>query len=75
MQALKIVTSPITQEEIEAIIGLQNQIMQLDRMMCRRQEDILRRLLAGNPVEAGIHLAEIEQVIEGGSQTTRVVLR
>jgi len=55
----------IEQSEIETLYGFQNQIRALERIVNEQSAALLRRLLAGSPVEPGTHTAEIEQ--QGGT--------
>lgn len=64
----------ITQDEIETLIGLENQIRNLQRMFERQAADVLDRLMAGATVEPGTHTAEIEETREGGEIRTRLRL-
>ena len=65
-------TAIITQGEIEALIGLQNQIRNLQKKYDRKAGALLDRLMAGVTVEDGTHTAELEHLREGGARITRI---
>ncbi len=64
----------ILQEEVDVIIGIENQIRTLQRVYNERTASILSRLLAGCAVERGSNQIETEEVGEGPQQLTRLVI-
>ncbi|MDE2097825.1 MAG: hypothetical protein KGL39_11300 [Patescibacteria group bacterium] len=64
----------IDQEEIESLIGLRNQLIRHERIYKEAADVVFRRLLAGCPVEPGIHCAEIETVDDGAERTIKLVV-
>lgn len=74
MGTLRVVRSVVTQEDIETVIGLRNQIRHLRKLLRRQLADILLKMLAGARVEQGTHSVELDQKTEGGIQTTRLVI-
>jgi hypothetical protein len=50
----------ISQEELEVMIGLANQLRTLNKLYAKRAGELLLRLQAGAAVEYGVHTAEIE---------------
>ena len=62
----------VTQEDIEALIGLQNQIRNLQRMYDKQAAALLDLLVAGAEVETGTHTAEVEHIRKRGALITRL---
>lgn len=65
----------VSQEEIGALVGIQNQMRTLGKTFERRCRDVFARLARGALVECGTHTAELEEIDEGSIRTTRLVLR
>lgn len=65
----------ITQNELGNIHTLDAQIERLARTRNEIAESILRRMLSGTPVEAGMFDAELEERVENGAllQWLRVI--
>lgn len=64
----------VTQEELEILIGFENQIRQLQRLRSHQRGAIVDRLLAGAAIEPGTHTAEIQTDRTGGDLVTRLVI-
>ncbi len=75
MASLRVVRpAPVSQQELESLIGIQNQIRHLRRMYDRQCADLLDRLLAGVDVEPGIHQAEAHTEESGPRRVTRLII-
>jgi hypothetical protein len=72
MLSLQAIDQEVSQDEIEEIIGLRNQIRKLRNMQRKRAVRIFQRLLAGAKVEQGIHCAEIVEKSTGCVRVTRL---
>jgi len=64
----------VSQDELDALVGIQNQIHRLSKIYDRRCREVFERLLLGASVECGTHIAELEEMDEGPIRTTRLVL-
>lgn len=60
----------VAQADLEALIGISNQIKHLQRMYNNQANDLLERLMAGDAIEPGIHHAEVVTSRAGGRITT-----
>lgn len=74
-QRIREVSPRIEQDELEMIIGLENQISTLTRLYNQRTSDILCRLAAGVEIEDGTHVARLEDVTEGPVRTIQLIIR
>ena len=63
------------QREIEHLIGLENHIMQLQRIYNEAAADVMDRILNGALVESGTHTAGVRHSNRGRVRTVRLVIR
>jgi hypothetical protein len=75
MPALHVAAQRVTQDELEDLIGLRNQVRHLRRLIDRQSNDILHRLLAGAAVECGTHVAEVQERCRGAAKVVRVFVQ
>lgn len=66
---------PITQQELEALIGLRNQIHSLSVLFKKQAFELMERFQSGCQIEPGIHTAELRDVADGPIRSTRMVIR
>ncbi len=59
------ITAVIPQSEIDAIVGLENQIRSLQAMRDQRCSELIHRLVRGCAVEPGSHSAELRELAKG----------
>lgn len=64
----------VAQDELDALIALQNQIRRLYQIFRRQATDVLTRLESGASVEPGTHSAELETTTSGSERRTRVII-
>jgi hypothetical protein len=65
----------ICQDEIEALIAVENQIRAAEEERDRLAADLLARHLSGVEVEPGIYQLDIETEAEGGGREYKLVIR
>jgi hypothetical protein len=62
-----VTSAPVSQKDLELVVGLENQISALRAVLYERCAQITDRLLAGCPVEPGHQAAEIRRTERSGS--------
>lgn len=60
MRIVRIRKRDVSQEELDALIGVRNQVRRLRKMETRMADDIATRLVDGATVEPGTHIAELD---------------
>jgi hypothetical protein len=65
----------VAQEELDTVIGIENQIRALVNLYNRKTNSILTRMQEGATVEVGTHTAYIEEEMEGPCQKLQLVVR
>jgi hypothetical protein len=74
MKNLTMVRATISQEQLQLLVGIRNQIRQLTRLYDKESAPLLLRLLNGAKVERGLHHAEVETSLEGSAQIQKLVV-
>jgi hypothetical protein len=64
----------ISQQEIETLIGFNNQVRHLKKVRNRLSSDLIERLLAGCKVEQGTHSAELKVQQKGARRVTDLLV-
>lgn len=72
--SLQVVNPIVTQDEIDSLIGIENQIRHLEKIRNKRSREIFDRLIAGAEVEQGIHRAEIEEEDRGKERVRKLLI-
>lgn len=69
-----VIRPSVSQDELRALVGLQNQIRQLSKLYNSGAADVMKRILSGAAVESGIHTAEIEQTFDGPARVEKLLI-
>jgi len=72
VKVLRIPLETVTQQDLEMVVGLDNQIRALRALRDEHCARILERLAAGCPVEFGHHSAELHSRNRGAVRVVRL---
>lgn len=75
MQCVPMATPPIKQDELDEIIGLDNEVRRLQALRGPKADGIMDRLMSGAHIEIGHHTARVVVQRKGGVETRRLEVR
>lgn len=73
--ALRFQHPKISQERLRAFVGMQNSIKLLKREFEREAQSLLEEVLAGAPIEEGVHRAEVVTTQRHGTKKQKLRVR
>jgi hypothetical protein len=64
----------VAQTDIQALIGVRNQLLAVEKCYRNQAGALLKRLLSGATVEVGPNTAEVEHLVDGGTCLQRLLI-